>query len=97
MVGTRKLKRIQGWITLNSYNAVAANNLGLPINELLDLDERQTLSESTEIKFIARRNKVAHGDIADYISGLPAYSEHADAEAYDQLSKADHFFVEWHN
>src|SRR6266568_7309567 len=50
MVGTKKLKRIQGWISLNSYNAVAARFLGLPINELLDLGEREMLSYSTDIR-----------------------------------------------
>ena len=97
MIKATGLKRIQGWVSLNSNNAVIGRNVGLPIDELLYPVERSSLSKSTDIKFIVRRNKVAHGDIADYITGLPAYSKLADAEAFDQISKADRFFVQWHN
>ena len=97
MIKAEGLKRIQGWVSLNPNNALIARIVGLPIDELLDPDERSLLSKSTNLKFIIRRNKVAHGDIADYITGLPAYSKLADAEAFDQISKADHFFVKWHN
>ncbi len=56
-----------------------------------DIEARQP------IRFVERRNKVAHGDIVEMIQSLSDYDPHAEDEAYDQLIKAENYCVEWFN
>ena len=52
------------WINLNWINLKHAYENGLPTRLLLNEDE--TFRKGANIKFIKRRNKVAHGDIEGY-------------------------------
>lgn len=89
------LSRVGGWATLNNKNLEVAAGSGLPAHLLICDDEN--LGDPTAVRFVKRRNKVAHGDIADIFRNLTDYDPVAEQEALDQLTKADHFLVEWFN
>jgi hypothetical protein len=91
----QELKRISGWATLNNQNLIVAREQGLPVEVLLSQDEN--LAHAQPIRFVERRNKVAHGEIAHMIRNLVDYDPAAEQEALDQLSKAERFVVDWFN
>ncbi len=91
-----KLDRFgDGWAKLNKQNLSVAGSAGLPVNVLLDSGE--SLLAQNPIRFIERRNKVAHGEILHLIRTLSDYDPVAENEASDQFMKAQRFLVEWFN
>jgi hypothetical protein len=94
-----QLTRMGGWATLNNRNLRVAGVLGLPVISLLSDDE--TIEQDLPIRFVDRRNKVAHGDVASIIQSLSAefvdYDPAAKAEAFDQLNKSQDFVLNWFN
>jgi hypothetical protein len=90
-----ELKRIGDWATLRNDNLNAAGNLGLPVSLLVDSDE--DITQKVPIKFVNRRNKVAHGDVNSFLLTLSDYDSSAESEAFDQIMKAQRFVVEWFN
>ena len=93
--GITDFRRIGSWITLNNQNLKIAGELGLPIAPLISAGE--DIDSRRPIRFVERRNKVAHGDVADMLRSLSDYDPHAEDEAYDQLIKAENYCVEWFN
>jgi hypothetical protein len=89
------LRRIGGWVTLNKPNLVIAASEGLPVHILLS--EGESLDSEKPVRFVERRNKVAHGEISDMIKNIADYDPKAEVEAFDQLDKGDRFIVEWFN
>jgi hypothetical protein len=95
LTGLEGLRKIGGWTTLNNQNLAIAAGQGLP-TRVLTSDE-ETLVGDTPIRFVARRNKVAHGEIAEMFRNLTDYDPGAEQESFDQLSKAQRFVVDWFN
>ena len=93
--GYKGMRRIVGWATLNSPNLVTAGTLGLPVEFLCWADEQ--IQQTSPLLFVERRNKVAHGDVVHLLSDLSDYDAKAEAEALDQIQKAQRFVVEWLN
>lgn len=89
------LRRTAGWATLRNDNLKVAAAEGLPAHALLSPGE--SLDDPEPISFVDRRNKVAHGDIAPILQDLADYDPRAEAEAFDQVTKAQRFVVEWFN
>jgi len=87
--------RTRGWATLNNQNLSAALRRGFPVTVLLEAKE--DLNAGEPIGFVRRRNRVSHGDVFDIITTISDYDPSAEAEALDQLEKADRFLVEWFN
>ena len=90
-----QLKRIGEWATLRNDNLSVAGNLGLPVSLLVDAGE--DITQKAPIRFVNRRNKVAHGDVDYLLSTLADYDSSAESEAFDQIIKAQRFVVEWFN
>lgn len=61
-------ERSHEWILLNTKNLKHAYEKGLPTNLLLNVGE----TFETDIEFVMRRNKVAHGDVRGYRSMYPS-------------------------
>jgi hypothetical protein len=91
----RELRRIGGWATLNNANLIIAAREGLPVHLLLSKGE--SLTDHEPVRFVERRNKVAHGEISDMVKNITDYDPKAEVEAFDQLDKGDRFIVEWFN
>lgn len=89
------LRRIGGWAVLNNQNLDTVSRHGLPVNNLLSAGE--TLNDAAPVTFVARRNKIAHGEILPLIRDLSDYDSFAEAESLDQLTKSQRFVVEWFN
>src|SRR6185312_285263 len=89
------LKRIAGWSTLNNFNLRAAEKHGLPVRTLLEAAD--DLSSDTPIAFVRLRNKVAHGEIENFISDISDYDPAAEQLANQQESKMRRFVSEWYN
>jgi hypothetical protein len=89
------LRRISGWASLNSHNLIAAANLGLPVLSLCS--EGETLQSDSSLLFVQRRNKVAHGEVIPMLKTLSDYDATAEEEAFDQVTKAHRFIVDWFN
>jgi len=68
---------------------------GLPIERLLSPGE--DLAAPDPITFVRRRNKFAHGEIMNFIRGISRYDPQLEAEALDQIKKAQQFYVDWFN
>jgi len=90
-----RLRRVGAWATLNKANLVVAAGEGLPVRSLLS--EGESLEDEKPVRFVERRNKVAHGEISDMIKDIVDYDPKAEVEALDQLKKGDRFIVEWFN
>jgi len=89
------LKRIAGWATLNNLNLRVAGAHGLPVNALLETGE--DLSSDNPISFVRLRNKVAHGEIEQFISDLSDYDPAAEQLANEHEAKMRKFVSEWYN
>ena len=89
------LSRFDGWVGLNNANLRLVGQAGLPVRSLLSPSE--DLAATEPITFVKRRNKFAHGEIMTFIRGISRYDPQLEAEAFDQLKKAQHFHVEWFN
>jgi hypothetical protein len=97
------------WLELNWKNLKIAHEKGLPTETLLNSGE--TLAKDSNIEFVARRNKVAHGDLEGYYNIYPAkfdpeifgnndqfdfgYNKPSREHALDQINKAKNFIVDW--
>ena len=68
---------------------------GLPVRSLLS--EGESLEDEKPVRFVERRNKVAHREISDMIKDIVDYDPKAEVEALDQLKTGDRFIVEWFN
>lgn len=90
-----KLRKVNGWATLNNPNLELAQAAGLPVEILLDSGE--SVSDARPIRFVRIRNKIAHGDLSDLPSGISDYLSDYEVEARDQLKKADKFLIDWFN
>jgi hypothetical protein len=93
--GHPELRRIAGWATLNNQNLAIAGAQGLPVSELVSAGEN--LASAEPVRFVGRRNKVAHGEISHMFRNLTDYDPSAEQEALDQLWKAERFVVDWFN
>ncbi len=89
------LRRIDNWILLNNKNLKIAQVAGLPVDELLQRGEVAT--QKTPLRFVALRNKIAHGDLGDFPDHLSDYSPTFESAAKDQLLLATKFLVAWFN
>jgi hypothetical protein len=89
------LGRTGNWATLTNVNLALVQTVGFPVPVLLEAGE--TAASQTPITFVRRRNKVAHGDFGAFIKGISDYNPAAEAEARDQVLKAQLFVVEWFN
>jgi hypothetical protein len=90
-----ELRRIGGWATLNNQNLAIAGAQGLPVSVLVS--EGENLAAGQPVRFVARRNKVAHGEIFSMFRNLTDYDPSAEHEALDQLGKSQRFVVDWFN
>jgi hypothetical protein len=81
--------------TLNNFNLRAAEKHGLPVRTLLEAAD--DLSSDTPIAFVRLRNKVAHGEIENFISDISDYDPAAEQLANQQESKMRRFVSEWYN
>ena len=90
-----KLRRVRGWATLNNANLIIAADSGLPSSSLCSAGE--SLQQVPPLVFVARRNRVAHGEVLPMLKTLSDYDIRAEEEALDQVSKAQKFVIEWFN
>lgn len=88
--------RINDWITLNNRNLRLARDAGLPIDDLMEANDTVD-DDSSPIRFVQLRNKVAHGDLQDFPKQLSDYSPPYEEEAKSQLKKAMGFLITWYN
>src|SRR5712692_8429730 len=63
-----ELKRVFGWANLNNHNLRIARANGLPAETLISVGD--DLDGTTPIAFVELRNKVAHGEIAHFVTDL---------------------------
>jgi hypothetical protein len=89
------LSRFDDWAGLNNTNLRLAREVGLPTDRLLSFGE--DLSSPEPVTFVKRRNKFAHGEIANFIVKISRYDPQLEREAIDQLKKAQLFYVDWFN
>jgi hypothetical protein len=82
-------------VALCAENLKSAHRLGLPTGALLSAEER--LDPEGPIIFLDRRNKVARGDVSEWMRGISDYFPVVENEALDQLEKAQRFVVAWFN
>lgn len=82
-------------VELSAENLKVAYRLGLPTDVLLSADER--LDSGGPILFLDRNNKVARGDVSEWLRGVSDYLPAVEHEALDQLEKAQHFVIAWFN
>jgi hypothetical protein len=80
-------------VTLCAENLKSAHQLGLPTGALLSLDE---VLEGP-ISFLDRCDRVARGDVSEWLRGISEYVPIVEHEALDQLEKAQRFVVAWFN
>ena len=92
---TCALKRIAGWANLNNYNLRVAGKHGLPSDALVEAGD--DLSSNNPIAFVRLRNKVAHGEIEQFISDLSDYDPAAERLANEHEGKMRKFVSEWYN
>ncbi len=90
-----QVKRIFGWATLNNHNLRIARANGLPTETLISAGD--DLDGASPITFVELRNKVAHGEIAHFVSDLSDYDPAAAQLATAQVEKMRHFVSEWFN
>jgi hypothetical protein len=104
-------KQNRKWLELNWRNLKTANEKGLPTEILLNPGE--TFAKDSNIEFVTRRNKVAHGDLEGYYSMYPAkfdpeifgnsdqfdfgHNKPSRVHALDQINKAKNFIIGWAN
>ncbi len=89
------LRRFGEWAILNNENLRMVGAAGLPVVSVVSPSE--DLANKEPIRFVERRNKVAHGEVSDVIRGVSRYDPGAEAEAFDQLKKSQSFAVAWFN
>jgi hypothetical protein len=94
------------WLNLNRESLRKARDNGLPVNALFDTAEAGLDSDPV---FVARRNKIAHGDIEGYKEATGFYQTTdftkpyklpvapSEDEAYDQLTKSRAFLAQLTN
>lgn len=93
------------WLTLMPHNLREARTYKMPVEKLLDEDESLE-KDAPLIKFIERRNKIAHGDYGSYFvntgrelsEGTKIINYHLDVgprEAMDQFKKCSDFLYGW--
>ncbi|MFY3739737.1 MAG: hypothetical protein HMLIMOIP_000156 [Candidatus Nitrosomirales archaeon] len=94
------------WLLLNHETLRNAKRAGLPIQTLME-DGESIAVDNPKIKFVERRNKIAHGDYRAYTSkiqhttpdGIPYFQKIINAipaeEAEDQLIKCSKFIRSW--
>ena len=93
------------WIMLNMDNLREAYNQKLPTNILCE--EGENLNQAKNIRFITRRNKIAHGDMRGFAK-IPTMIKLSDTKtrtikslqpkheaALNQIKKAKEFIKEW--
>lgn len=96
------------WFDLNWKNLKLAYEKGLPTNLLLN--DGENFSKDSALEFVARRNKVAHGDLSGYNQIYPGsfdkqyfdeeffdigHTRPSKEHAIDQIEKAKKFIIEW--
>ena len=84
-----------GWENLSNRTLRIAGEEGLPVHALVS--DEEDLASGTSIRFVARRNEIAHGNIAHLIKELSGYDPVAEQEAFDQLRKSSQFLLDWFN
>jgi hypothetical protein len=84
-----------GWVYLNNRNLRIAREHGLPTDALMS--EGDDLDSEKPIAFVELRNKVAHGEIANFVSTLSDYDPGAKEFAAEQEEKMRKFVSEWFN
>lgn len=101
-----KTSNPKGWLNLNQDTLETANNMKLPIMNLLNSNES---IKKTKIKFLDRRNQIAHGEYRDYLGSITVNSDVGFAvrlgdyidipkeDALDQFKKCSAFIIEWIN
>jgi len=88
-------KSSDGWAYLNNRTLRIARDNGLPSNALLSSGE--DLDGQKPIAFVEVRNKIAHGDVAHFVSDLSDYDPGAKRIADEQALKMRKFVSEWFN
>jgi hypothetical protein len=91
----RALRRVASWANLNNYNLTVAREHGLRVDALLEAGD--DLSSDNPIAFVRLRNKVAHGEIEQFISDLSDYDPAAEKLANEHEAKMRTFVSEWYN
>jgi hypothetical protein len=81
--------------TLNNKNLEVAAGSGLPVHLLICDDEN--LGDPTPLRFVKRAQQICSRRHRDIFRNLTDYDPVAELEALDQLTKANHFLVEWFN
>ncbi len=93
------------WLSLMPHNLREAKTYKIPVQVLLDKTESLE-KDSPLIKFLERRNKIAHGDYGKYFVDagydlgevgkvMSYYSDVSPKEALDQFKKCSDFLYAW--
>jgi hypothetical protein len=93
-----RFNRVNDWAVLNNENLSIAEDEGLPISALLDSDE--TIKQPHPVRFVANRNKLAHGNLFGFVKEIrtfPEYYTDAANEAFQQMRKSEQFVCDWFN
>lgn len=101
----RKVPFTTDWLSLMPHNLREARTYKIPVEKLLDKGE-SIEKDAPLIKFLERRNKIAHGDYSDYFvdisrdlgESVKVTNYHMDVgprEALDQFRKCSDFLYAW--